>query len=109
ANGYPLYPSIDKTGELKGYQIFTSSQIPNNLGAGSDTEITFADFSEIMIGDALNLTIATSDQATFVNQSGDTVSAFQSDLTLMRAISEHDLAPMHDAAISGATVTGWSI
>lgn len=109
ANGYPLYPSIDKTGELKGYQIFTSSQIPNNLGAGSDTEITFADFSEIMIGDALNLSIATNDGATFVNQSGDTVSAFQNDLTLMRAISEHDLAPMHDAAISGATVTGWSI
>ncbi|CUH68680.1 phage major capsid protein, HK97 family [Thalassovita gelatinovora] len=109
ANGYPLYPSIDKDGTLKGYKIHTSSQIPNNLGAGSDTEITFCDFSEIMIGDSLNLTIATSDQAAFVNTSGDTVSAFQNDLTLMRAISEHDLAPMHDEAISGATVTGWSL
>lgn len=109
ANGYPLYPSIDKDGTLKGFPIYPSSQIPNNLGAGSDTEITFADFSEMMIGDAMNLTIATSDQATFVNTSGDPVSAFQNDLTLMRAISEHDFAPMHDAAISGATVTGWSL
>jgi len=109
ANGFKLYPSIDKDGTLKGFPIYTSSQIPNNLGAGSDTEITFADFSEMMIGDAMNLTIATSDQATFVNTSGDPVSAFQNDLTLMRAISEHDFAPMHDAAISGATVTGWSL
>lgn len=109
ANGYPLFPSIDKSGELKGYPIFTSSQIPNNLGTGADTEITFADFSEIMIGDALSLTIATSDQAAFVDAAGKTVSAFQDDLTLMRAISEHDLAPMHDEAISGATVTGWSL
>jgi len=108
-NGYPLYPSIEKDGTVKGYKIRTSSQIPNNLGAGQDTEITFADFSEIMIGDSLSLTIATSDQASFVDQAGNTISAFQRNLTLMRAISEHDLAPMHDEAISGATVTGWSL
>lgn len=109
ANGYPLYPSIERDGTVKGYRIFTSSQIPNNLGSGSDTEITFCDFSEIMIGDSLNLTIATSDQASFVDINGDTISAFQRDLTLMRAISEHDLAPMHQEAISGATVTAWSL
>jgi len=109
ANGYPLYPSIDKDGTLKGYPIYTSSQIPNNLGAGSDTEITFADFSEIMIGDSQTPTLATSDQASFVDQSGDTISAFERNLTLMRASSEHDLAPMHDVAIAGATVTGWSL
>lgn len=108
-NGFKLYPSIEKTGTLKGYPIHVTSQVPNNLGAGSDTEITFCDFSEIMIGDSKVLVLATSTEATFVNGSGDPVSAFQNDLTLMRAISEHDLAPMHDAAISGATVTGWSI
>ncbi len=110
ANGHKVYPTIDKDGTLKGFKIHASSQIPNNLGAGSnETEITFADFSEIMIGDSMNLMIDTSNEATFVNQSGDTVSAFQRDLTLMRAISEHDLAPMHDEAISGATVTDWTL
>lgn len=107
--GYKVYPSIDTDGTLKGFPVYTSSQIPNNLGAGSDTEITFCDFSEIMIGDALNLRIQTSDQAAYVDTNGDTISALQRDLTLMVAISEHDLAPMHDAAISGGTVTGWSV
>lgn len=109
ANGFRVYPSIARDGTLKGYPIHVTSQVPNNLGAGSDTEITFCDFSEIMIGDSKVLVLATSSEATFINGGGTPVSAFQNDLTLMRAISEHDLAPMHDKAIAGATVTGWSI
>lgn len=110
ANGNLLYPSIESNGQLRGYPIRTSSQIPNNLGVGSDeTEIYFADFDEVVIGDAMAITIATSDQASFVDQGGTTISAFQRDLTLMRAVSEHDLAPRHDEALSGITAAGWSL
>lgn len=107
--GNKVYPSIDANGTLHGYPIYTSSQIPNNLGAGADTEIYFADFAEMMIGDAMTLTIKTSDAASFVDDQGATRSAFQEDLTVMRAISEHDFASMHDEAISGGQVTGWAV
>ncbi|MCI5096651.1 MAG: phage major capsid protein [Rhodobacteraceae bacterium] len=108
-SGAKIYPSIDASNTLHGYPIETTSQIPNNLGGGADTEITFADFSEIMIGDAQEIRIASSTEAAFVDTNGDTISAFQRDLTLMRAVSRHDLAPVHDEAISVLTATGWGL
>ncbi|MCG7630548.1 phage major capsid protein [Epibacterium sp. MM17-32] len=110
ANGFEVFPSIDASNTLHGYPIRTTSQIPDNLGAGGDeTEIYFADFAEIMIGDAMQITFGTSTEAAYVNQSGDVVSAFQDDLTLMRAIAEHDMAPAHDEAIAGFNGVGWSL
>ncbi|UWS81069.1 phage major capsid protein [Phaeobacter sp. G2] len=108
-SGAKMYPSIDASNTLHGFPIETTSQVPNNLGGGTDTEITFADFSQIMIGDAQEIRVATSTEATYVDTGGNTVSAFQRDQTLMRAISRHDLAPEHDEAISVLTGTGWGL
>jgi HK97 family phage major capsid protein len=109
ASGAKIYPSIDASNTLYGYPIETTSQVPNNLGGGTDTEITFADFAEIMIGDDQEIRIASSTEASFVDVGGNTISAFQRDLTLMRAVSRHDLAPAHDEAISVLTGTGWGL
>jgi HK97 family phage major capsid protein len=109
ASGAKIYPSIDASNTLHGFPIETTSQVPNNLGGGTDTEIIFADFSQIMIGDAQEIRVATSTEATYVDTGGNTVSAFQRDQTLMRAISRHDLAPEHDQAISVLTGTGWGL
>ncbi|WP_037294183.1 phage major capsid protein [Roseobacter sp. CCS2] len=109
-HGSYLFPSIQEDGELMGYPIKTTSQIPANLGVGAnETEVYFADFNEVMIGDAMTVTIATSSEAAFVDQGGNTVSAFQNDLTLMRAISEHDLAPRHVEALSGLNGVNWTL
>ena len=110
SSGAYIFPSIESSGTLKGAPIFTTSQIPDNLGVGGDeTEIYFADFDEIMIGDSQVITVASSTEASFVDVGGNTISAFQNDLTLMRAIAEHDLAPAHDVAISGINGVGWSL
>ncbi|MEP3297581.1 MAG: phage major capsid protein [Pseudoruegeria sp.] len=109
-SGQKVFPSIEMNASLMGYPIRTTSQVPNNLGVGADeTEITFADFNEVVIGDSLSISLATSTEASFVDTNGDTISAFQRDLTLMRAISEHDLAPRHDEGISMITAPGWSL
>ena len=108
--GLVLFPSIQANGTLFGYPISTTSQIPDNLGAGgNETEIYFGDFNEAMIGDSMVLTIGVSSEAAYVNDVGDLVSAFANDLTLMRAISEHDFAPAHDEAFAGFSAAGWSI
>jgi len=110
ANGNKLYPEVDAAGTLMGFPIYTSSQVPNNLGTGGDeTEIYFADFAAVMIGDAMTLRLDQSTEASFTNEGGTTVSAFQTDQTLFRAITEHDLAPEHDVAITGFNVTGWAL
>ena len=110
AAGYPVFPSIDQNGTLKGYPIYVTSQIPNNLGSGSnETEVIFADFAEMMIGDAMALSFAVSTEASYVDTNGDTISAFQNDLTLMRAISQHDFAPAHDEAIAVIRGVNWAL
>ncbi|WP_322889314.1 MULTISPECIES: phage major capsid protein [unclassified Yoonia] len=109
ANGNLLFPSIDQNGTLRGFAIQTTTQLPNNLGVGTDeTEVIFADFDEIMIGDSLVVTISSSTEAAYV-EGGETKSAFQKDQTLMRTVAEHDLAPAHDAAIAGFRGAGWSL
>ncbi|KIC19626.1 phage capsid protein [Leisingera sp. ANG-M6] len=110
ANGFKVFPSIDEKGTLHGAPIKTTSQIPDNLGGGGDeTEIYFAEFSEIMIGDSMDITLGSSTEASYVDTGGNTISAFQNDLTLMRAIAEHDMAPAHDEAIAGLNGVGWSL
>lgn len=108
AAGHLVFPSIDSDGTLKGFPIRTTSQIPDNLGGGAETEIYFADFNEIVIGDTQQITIASSSEAAYVDQSGDTHSAFQERKTLMRAVSQHDIAPNHDEAIAVINGNGWS-
>ena len=110
SSGAKVFPSIEASNTLMGFPIKTTSQIPNNLGVDADeTEIYFADFNEIVIGDAQVITLASSTEAAYVDTNGVTQSAFQRNETLMRAIGMHDLAPMHDEAISGVTVKGWSL
>ncbi len=71
------------------YPIHRTTQIPGNLGAGGDeTEIYFADFWEIVIGDSMKIEIDANGGAAYVDADGETVSAYQRDLTLMRAISD---------------------
>lgn len=107
--GNLAYPSISTSNTLFGYPIYTTSQIPNNLGAGTNqTEVYFADFNEVMIGDASALTLSVSTEAAYVT-GGTWRSAFQDDMTLMRAISEHDLAPAHSQALAYLTGVSWSL
>lgn len=108
--GFVLFPSITTSNSLLGYPIRTTSQVPNNLGTETDeTEIYFGDFNEAMIGDSMVLTVGSSTEAGYVDASDNFVSAFQNDLTLVRAISEHDFATARDEAFAGFNGIGWSL
>ena len=56
----------------------------------------------------MKIIVDVSSEAAYVD-AGVTYSAFQRDLTLMRAISEHDFAPKHDVAIAGCNGISWFI
>ncbi|MBZ4023256.1 phage major capsid protein [Rhodobacter sp. TJ_12] len=110
ANGNKMYPSIDDKEELMGFPIYTTTQLPNNLGTNSDeTEVMFADFSYLMIGESGVLRIAQSTEAAYLDAGGQMQSAFANDQTLMRAIAEHDFAPEHDVALAGLQGVGWAL
>ncbi|UFS64389.1 phage major capsid protein [Paracoccus denitrificans] len=109
ALGNKLFPSIEANGQLLGWPIHVTSQVPNNLGTdGDETEVYFGEFSEAMIGDSMELSIGVSTEAGY-HDGTNWISAFQNDLTLMRAISEHDFALEHDVAFAGFNAKGWSL
>ncbi len=78
-------------GTLFGFPFKTSTQVPIDLGAGGDeSEIVFADFANIIVGDAVALQMKMSDEASYTDDGGDNA-GFETDETVVRAISEHDI------------------
>jgi HK97 family phage major capsid protein len=83
-------------GTLLGYPFVTTTQIPIGLTVGTSddtTELYFSsDWQECWIGDNQQLTIEVSAEASYTTDGGTTWrSAFQSDQTLFRAKTTHDL------------------
>ncbi|MDH4873023.1 phage major capsid protein [Pseudomonas sp. BN515] len=106
-NGNKAYPEID-AGNLKGYPLALTTQIPTNLGVGGDeSEIYFVNFADCYIGEEETLEIAISTEAAYKDGGGNMVSAFQRDQTLIRVISKHDFGPRHPESISVGTAVTW--
>ncbi|MGV3679678.1 MAG: phage major capsid protein [Acidovorax sp.] len=107
ANGNKAFPEIDE-GKLKGYPYALTTQIPINLGAGTnESEIYFVNFADCYIGEDMGLVIAYSNEASYKDGAGNTVSAFQRDQTLVRVIAKHDFGPRHVESIVVAKKVTW--
>jgi len=109
-NGRPYYPEIDEKGMLKGYPIYTTSQVPKDLGVGGDeTEITFGDWAELMIGEEERIVVSQSRDASYRDTGGTMQSAFQQGKTLLLAVTANDFAPDHEEAFAGFNAQGWTL
>ena len=106
-NGNKAYPEIDQ-GNLKGYPVGLTTQIPVNLGVdGDESEIYFNDFSDNYIGETGQLSIAYSTEATYKTSGGEVVSAFQRDQTLVRLIDHHDFGLRHVESVAVGVAVKW--
>ncbi|MBM2769917.1 phage major capsid protein [Burkholderia anthina] len=106
-NGNKVYPEL-ASGMLKGYPVGKTTQVPINLGgAGNESEIYFADFGDVFIGEAETLEIDYSKEATYKDAGGEVVSAFQRDQTLIRVIAKNDFGPRHVESIAVLAGVTW--
>lgn len=106
-NGNKAYPEIDN-GQLKGYPVGKTTQVPVNLGAnGNESEVYFADFNDMFIGEDEQFALAYSSEATYKDAEGEIVSAFQRDQTLVRVICKHDFGPRHVESIAVLDKVAW--
>ncbi len=64
--------------------------------------------TDALILDSMMLELAVSREGMYVDSLGNTVSAFQSDQTIIRAIAEHDFQMRHDAAIAVNQLVRWA-
>jgi HK97 family phage major capsid protein len=114
-NSLGLYVFRDELsrGTLYGYPFKKTTQIPINIwdttGTNKDCSfIILAEMNETMILDSMSLELAVSREGTYTDANGNTVSAFQYDQTLIRAIAEHDFQLRHDSGCAVLQFVRWA-
>ena len=92
---------------LKGYPIQHTTTIPTNLGAGTnESEIYFADWNDVVIGEQENMKVDFSHEATYKDSGGNLVSAFSRNQSVVRVVAEHDIGFRHlEGLVLGTAVT----
>lgn len=111
--GVYVYRDELNKGTLLSYPIKKTTQIGANYynADGSQTDCSFVflvEMDEDMILDSMSLELAVSREGTYVDAAGTTISAFQNDQTIIRAIAEHDHQVRHDAAIATIQFVRWA-
>ncbi|MBB3142820.1 phage major capsid protein [Halomonas organivorans] len=110
-NGNKVYPEMAQ-GELKGWPIKHTTTIPNNLdtsgsGNSNESEIYFADWNDVVIGESDTMTIDFSREATYKDAADNLVSAFSRNQSLLRVVKEHDIAFRHPEGLVLGTEVPW--
>jgi HK97 family phage major capsid protein len=100
-------------GKFLGYPYKTTTEIGINYHDTSSTNddcsfLFLADMNEAMIFDSMSLELAVSRDGTYVDGSGNTQPAFGKDLTLIRAITEHDFQMRHDSGVAVDQFVRWA-
>lgn len=110
--GVYVYRDEMSRGTLLGYPFKKTTQIGTNYhdAAGhSDTSFVFlAEMDESLLLDSMTLELAVSREGSYIDATGATVSAFERDLTLIRAIAEHDFQMRHDQSVSVIQAVAWA-
>jgi HK97 family phage major capsid protein len=104
-NSLSLYIWRDEMmdGTLLGYPFKVSNQIGNNYQSSAHTDCSFiflVEMPESILADSMQLELAVSRDASYVDSAGATISTFQNDQTLIRAIAEHDFSVRHRASVA---------
>lgn len=110
-NGNKVYPEMAQ-GQLKGWPIKHTTTIPTNLDTSeaennNETEIYFADWADVVIGESDLMTIAFSREATYKDAQGNLVSAFSRNQSLIRVVKEHDIGFRHPEGLVLGTEVPW--
>lgn len=110
--GIYVYREELSRGTLLTYPVRKTTQIGTNYyDASGHTNTSFVfltEMDEAMILDSMSLELAVSREGTYIDATGATVSAFQYDQTLIRAIAEHDFQMRHDQAVAVIQAVAWA-
>lgn len=101
SGGFIFAEEMNGQHTLAGYKYRTTNLI-ETTDKGM-TKIAFGNWNDLVIGDQGDLEIDTSSEASWTDDSGKLVSAFENDQTLVRAINNVDTGLRHDESFAVAT------
>ncbi len=93
-------------GALNGHPYKVTTQIPEDL-SGSETEVYLADFSQVVVGEAMDLIVEASSTAAY-NDGVALRSAFSRDQTVIKTLMQHDIGMRHDFGVAVITGVLWT-
>lgn len=101
-----VYPEMDG-GMLRKKPVHITTEIPDNLGGGTESEIMLVLPAQVLVGESMGIEVALSTEAAYKDAGGTMQAAFSRDETLMRMIMQHDIGLRHLAAVSILTGVTW--
>lgn len=105
-NGNKAFPEVEN-GMLRGKPVRATTNVPINLGGGTESEIYLADFVHVLIGEEHGIEFAVSTDAAYIDASSNMQASFSTDETVIRAIAKHDFGLRHLPAVAVLTAVTW--
>jgi HK97 family phage major capsid protein len=106
-NGNYAFKDEMVRGTLMGIPFRSTSQIPRNLGGGASSEIYLAGMSDVVITDAPQIAIEYTSEASIDDGAGNVTPLFQTDMSAIKVIEEHDLVVRHQESIVVIDTVNW--
>jgi HK97 family phage major capsid protein len=106
-NGNYAFPEMQQ-GQLRGKPVRWTTQVPVNLGGGTESEIYLADFAHVMVGEQQGIELAISTEAAYRDAGNNLQASFSRDETVVRAIAKHDFGLRHLPAVAILTGVTWA-
>ena len=105
-NGNLAFPEMGE-GMLRKKPVHITTEIPDNLGGGTESEIGLVHPSHVVVGEHMGIEIAMSTEAAYKDAAGAMQAAFSRDETLLRMIMQHDIGLRHLPAVAWLTGVTW--
>lgn len=108
SNGNNVFPGLSmERPTWKGYAVEMTTQIPINLGSGSDeSELYLVEFGNAIVADSYNIRIDASESASY-KSGANLVSAYSQNQTVIRALAGHDFGLSRTGAVAVLTGVKW--
>ena len=104
--GFIFAEEMNKNGTLVGYPYRTTNLLET---VGGKTKIIFGNWNDLVIGEQGALEIETSREGSWTDDSGNLISAFENDQTIVRAINNVDTGLRHDESFAVASKVAVSV
>lgn len=100
ANGNYKYRDELKQGRFHGYPYVETNQIVTGTDTNGKVDVFFGDFDQFFVGEQLALEVKTSEDATYLDENGNSQSAFDNDETVVKGMMIHDFGVAYGKAFT---------